>query len=258
MDQRREYRAILAADIERSAGRGDGALREIREVLAAALRQSAELSGIDFGACLRHDSGDGIWLILPAGTVKTRLIHPLAHELAVRLHAHNRLAGPLAQVRVRLALHAGDIRFDPDGAAFGRPLEVVARLLDAPPVKSALAASPPSVSLAVVVSPHFYEETIPHGDPGIVPENFRRVSLTVKEFASDAWLYLPQGGPASPATPGDTAPSDNGTSQPDGTGDDEPDERAPARSLMVNKASQSGTVYAVQHGSQHIDINGKP
>lgn len=241
MATNREYRAILAVDIERSAGRGDEALRKIRDVLRIALRESVERSEIDWDACGQRDSGDGIWLVLPAGVRKIQLLHPLAYELAARLHAHNRMARPLAEVRVRLALHAGDISLGPAGEPYGRPFEVTARMLDAPSVKSALAESP--ASLAVVISQHFYDDTVPHGYPGIEPESFRRVSITVKEYEEDAWLYLPHGGiPEPPAADREDRP--------------ETSERVPGRSVQINKAKDSGAVYATQHGSQHIYVNG--
>ena len=193
-----EYRSVLAADIAGSAGRGDRALRDIRAVLFTALRAAMERSEIDWTACSRHDMGDGIRLIMPPGTPKTRLLHPLGYELAVRLRAHNNGAAPLAQVRIRLALHAGDVHVGSDGTTVGHPLEVVARLLDAPPARQALAADP-ALPLAVIVSPHFYDETVPQGYPGIDRESFRRVAVTVKEFAGEAWLWLPLApGPASP------------------------------------------------------------
>lgn len=245
MATNREYRVLLAADIERSAGRGDEALRKIRDVLRTALRESAERSGIDWDACLSRDTGDGMWLILPAGVQKTLLLHPLARELAALLQAHNRMAGPPAQVRVRLSLHAGDICLVPDGEPYGRPFEVTARMLDADPVKAALASSPGP--LAVVVSQHFYEETVPHGYPGIEPENFRRVSLTVKEYTADAWLCLPHSG--TPAA----APQDR-SERPGRPERPEASKEVPGRSVQINKAKENGTVYATQHGSQHIYV----
>lgn len=262
MEQQREYRAILAADIERSAGRGDAALGEIRQVLDATLREAAERSAIDFDACHYQDSGDGLWLVLPAGTPKSRLLYPLAYELAVRLHARNRRAGDLTRVRIRLALHAGEICFGSEGSAYGRPFEVAARMLDAPPVKSALASSP-AVSLVAVLSTHFYEDTVPHGDPGIEPESFRPVSLAVKEYTGNAWLYLPEIGLADtePPTP---QPSGHEPSAHEPPGDENQTRdgalasaaaaTGPARYEQNNHAEGNGTVNAVQHGSQHIVV----
>jgi len=231
--QTQEYRAILATDIERSSGRGMIALRAIRETLQSELREAAGQSGIDWDACLRIDSGDGMHLIVPSDVPKARLVYPLLRELATRLRAHNRLAGPPAQVRVRLALHAGDVDISPRGTVSGPPLEVTARMLDAAEVKSALKASP-DASLAALLSPHFYDETVPHGYPGIEAGDFRKVSVAVKNYTGDAWLCVPHTG----NQPGGGQPKDAG----------EPSDRF----SMTNSASRGGVVNAVQHGSLYV------
>jgi len=68
---------------------------------------------------------------------------------------------------------------------------VVARLLDAPSAREVLVRGGTAVPLTVIVSQHFYDGTVPHGYPGIERESFRRIAVTVKEFAADAWLWLP-------------------------------------------------------------------
>jgi class 3 adenylate cyclase len=204
MDHEPEYRALMAVDVEHSAGRGDMALQTVRDVLFSSLRESFERSGIDWEACLRDDLGDGVRVTAPAGTHKTRLIHPLTHELAVRLRAHNRLAGPLTRIRVRIALHAGDVYIDRAGTITGQPLEVLARMLDAAPARTALANAPETVPSVVLVSQHFYDETVRHGYPGTDPETFHNVTFTVKEYTADAWLHLPLS--AIAPEPASTAP----------------------------------------------------
>lgn len=237
-----EYRALLAVDIERSAGRGNVAFHRIREVLHTALRESFEQSGIDWHSCLRHDLGDGMRVAAPSGTRKTRLLYPLLPELAARLRAHNRPAGPDTRVRVRAALHAGDICLGPAGAVTGRPLEVLARLLDAPPAREALARAPQTVAASVLVSQHYYEDAVRHGYPGIDPETFRQVTVVAKEFTGDAWLHLPGHPVPPPAGPADRA------------AEKEPRQE---RSTMIVKASGHGTVYATQHGDTHIHSAGE-
>ncbi|WP_052851488.1 hypothetical protein [Streptomyces avicenniae] len=237
MEDMPEYRALLAVDISRSAGRGDVALRQIREALLTALRASFACSGIDWRASLRQDLGDGMRVAAPAGTPKAALVHPLVHELTARLRAHNRLAGPLTQVRVRIALHAGDVRVGRDGTVVGRPLEVLARLLDAAPAHAALARTPEATT-ALLVSEHFHEETVCQGRPGIDPASFRRVGVRHKEFAASAWLHVP-GHADADATPPPAAdrPADGGAS-----GD----------ARMINKASGHGVVYALRNGTMNI------
>ncbi|MFI7272384.1 hypothetical protein [Streptomyces sp. NPDC049879] len=233
-----EYRALLAVDIAGSAGRGDVALRQIREALGTALREAFARSGIDWGACLRHDLGDGVRVAAPAGTPKTRLLHPLVHELTARLRAHNRLAGPLTQVRVRIALHAGDVYVGPDGTVVGRPLEVLARLLDSVPAHAALEREP-GATAALLVSRHFHEDTVHQGRPGIDPGAFRRVAVREKEFSADAWLHVP----AYEAEP---------SQEPVGAGEG----GAAGAPRMINRASGHGAVYAVQNGTMNVGRKG--
>ncbi|MET8546385.1 hypothetical protein ABZW03_38045 [Kitasatospora sp. NPDC004799] len=252
MDWELAYRPVLAVDIEGSSGRGDTALMTIRRVLATALRESFGQSRIDWSACLREDLGDGLRVTAPAGAAKAALIHPLVHEFAARLRAHNRTAAPATSIRVRMALHAGDLRLGPDGEVAGRPLEVLSRLLDAPVARTALAAAPASTVAVLVLSQHFHEETVPHGYPGIDPEMFREVTVRAKEFTAPAWLGLaaaPSGPPGPPGPSGPSAPSDPAAAPSPAAAPPRPR----GRSTMVNKASGQGVINAVQNGDQYIN-----
>ncbi|GGQ53953.1 hypothetical protein [Kitasatospora griseola] len=239
MDGELAYRAVLAVDIERSAGRGDPALLAIRAALRTVLRESFERSRIDWEACRVDDLGDGLRVTAPAGVRKAALVHPLFDEVAARLRAHNRLAGALTTIRVRMALHAGDVRLGPDGEVAGRPLEVLARLLDAPAVRTELAEAPPQSVAVLVLSEHFHEETVQPGRPGIEPEAFRQVAVANKEFTTTAWIRTaPAEGPSEAAAP--AVPAVPAAPPPAG----------PSR--MTNRATGHGVIYAVQNGVQHI------
>ncbi len=200
--RRPAYRTLLATDIAHSAGRGDVAATEIRRVLRTALRESFTQSGITWDDCLVTDLGDGFSIAAPSDTSKIALLYPLLTELANRLRTHNRTAGDLTQIKVRAALHAGDITVDDTGVPTGRPLEVLARLLDAAPLRAALENTPEPTPVAAYLSHHFYEETVPHGHPGINTEDFHKYPFTTKEYSADAWLYLP-GRPTSMHAPAD-------------------------------------------------------
>jgi hypothetical protein len=245
------YRSVLAVDIERSAGRGDPALMTIRHVLREALRASFEQSGIDWGACRVADLGDGLRVTAPAGVAKAALIYPLLDDVAARLRAHNRLAGPATVIRVRMALHAGELRLGPCGGVAGRPLEVLARLLDAPTVRAALAAAPRSTVAVLVLSQHFHEETVPHGYPGIEPEAFREVAISNKEFTARAWLRL--AGPPTAAVDGPVGagPVCEASKEPAA----QPQRCGPSR--MTNRACGHGVIYALYNGVQHINTTGE-
>jgi hypothetical protein len=250
-----DYRALLAVDIERSGGRGNVAQLQIRERLSRALAASFDQSGIDMSACRRDDLGDGFRVIAAPGMSKSRLLYPLMNELAGRLRTANDTAVPQARVRVRAALHAGDVYLDHDGGVAGLPLEVLARLLDAAPVRQALERAPQTVPVALLISQHFYDETVPHGYPGIDAAAFRKVRVVAKEYAADAWLHLP-GSLLPPPDPGPDALPGKDRCAPAPGGPE-----AGTRSTMINKASGHGVIYASQNGTQHInhrDINHRP
>ncbi|WP_217223773.1 hypothetical protein [Streptomyces anulatus] len=253
MEEVREYRALFAVDIVGSSGRGDVALEQIRQVLSAALHASFTRGGVDWDDCLRHDLGDGMRIVAPAGTPETSLIHPLVHELTARLRAHNLLAGQPTRIRLRMALHAGSVRVGRDGTVSGRPLEVLARLLDAEPVRAALVQAPDATT-ALLVSEHFHESAVCQGRPGIDPAAFRRVDVREKEFAGSAWLHVPAYGGAPQAT--GSAPdrtdsdADRAAPAPDRTA---PDAGAPAGDTkVISKASGHGVIYALGTGTMNI------
>ncbi|MFD7124442.1 MULTISPECIES: hypothetical protein [Streptomyces] len=281
MEEVREYRALFAVDIVGSSGRGDVALEQIRQVLSAALHASFTRSGVDWDACLRHDLGDGMRVVAPAGTPETSLIHPLVHELTARLRAHNLLAGTPTRIRLRMALHAGSVQVGRGGTVSGRPLEVLARLLDAEPVRAALAQAPEATT-ALLVSEHFHETAVCEGRPGIEPAAFRRVDVREKEFAGSAWLHVPAYGgtpqaagsvPDRTSSDPDRTPSgpdrtpsdaDRTPSDPDRTPSDAdrmapaPDRTAPApdapagNTKVISKASGHGVIYALGNGTMNI------
>ncbi|MGM1065521.1 hypothetical protein [Saccharothrix sp. Mg75] len=238
-----EYRAMLALDVQRSSGRGEAARKELRRVLFAELESSCRESGIEWAECFREDLGDGMMIVFPAMTAKNRIIHPLVPELAARLRAHNRLAGELTGIRVRVAVHAGDVLVDGDRIV-GSPMELLARLLDAPQLRQALATAPESAPLALITSAHVHEEVVRHGYPGIDPDDFRAVAVEVKETAVDAWLRVAGGAPARdrrmPGTAG-SAPA--------------PEKSAPGF-VQHNTPSAHGVVYASQGGNQHFWTGG--
>jgi hypothetical protein len=194
------YRPMFAVDIEESAGRGDAALLQGRAVLADAVRSAVEESGIELSQCSWTTHGDLVRVITPAGSDKALLLYPMLHNLSTRLRVHNRTAGPAGTVRVRAAVHAGTVHVD-EGEVVGGALELLTRLLDAPPLKAALAGAPPPVTVAVLVSEHVYDDAVRHGHRGIDPATFGPRRFTVKETTATGWLQLPGWGlpPDEPA-----------------------------------------------------------
>lgn len=244
MNPRYEYRALMACDIAGSAGRGEQRLQEIRRVLRSALFDALRVADLDARDFAFADTGDGCRLVAPAALPKAGLLFPLLPELCSRIREHNRHAGADTQLRVRAAVHAGEIRLDPDGTVSGSPFEALARLLDSAPLRHATLAGTGGTPLAAILSHHFYEETVGHGHEGLEADAFTAADVRVKEYAARAWLWYP-GSPVGPQV---------GTGRDSGPGE-QPAPPEPRTVEQVVRATGNGTVFAVHRGDQHIRHN---
>jgi tetratricopeptide (TPR) repeat protein len=90
-------------------------------------------------------------------------------------------------MRLRLALHAGEIHHD-DYGLVGTAINLAFRMLDAKPLKKALAES--TGVLGVIASQWFFDEVIRH-DPTNHPGEYHRIRVIAKETETDAWIRLP-------------------------------------------------------------------
>ncbi len=126
-------------------------------------------------------------ILIPSNVPKTLVAASLPAELAKELAAHNSASSAEATIRLRVAVHAGEVLLDNHGVV-GRSVNLAFRMLDASAVKSALADS--SGVLVLIVSDWFFQEVIRH-EPLCKPATYRRALITVKETAAIAWISLP-------------------------------------------------------------------
>jgi len=92
------------------------------------------------------------------------------------------------QLRVRVALHAGNVHDDNNGY-FGEALDAAFRLLDAPRVKAELKTAPGP--LLLVVSSDIYTAVVPD-DTGPSPGNSSRlVTAQVAGHEYEGWIHVP-------------------------------------------------------------------
>ena len=101
------------------------------------------------------------------------------------------------RLRLRMALHAGEVYRDAHGVA-GAAVNNAFRLAEAAELRSALAAAPGV--LALIVSDWFFSEVVRH-DPAAEPGSYRRVQVNVKETAAAGWIRVPDPGAAAIAVP---------------------------------------------------------
>ena len=211
MDQRfAVHRTIVVVDVE---GFGDPRRTsrqqvEIRDGLYRATREAFDRAGIPWDSCDHEDRGDGIFILVPAEVPKSLLAESLPPALVAALKNHNSEHPGLQQVRLRMALHAGEVTYDDHGVT-GAAVNLAFRMLDAKDLKAALARS--GGVLAVIVSSWFYEEVVRHTAAAAM---YVAVPVTVKETAVTGWMCSPddldpdgQGRPAAsvPAMAGPAA-----------------------------------------------------
>ncbi len=145
-----------------------------------------------------EDRGDGFLTVVPPNVSTARVIHQLLKELPTALELHNGNQRESARFKMRLAVNVGPVVSDAMGVS-GEAIIVVARLIEAPSFKQAIAESKGS-SLGVIASPFVYETVIRHGaDPGDVA-SYSEVPVEVKESDTTAWMKLFEA-PSSPLIP---------------------------------------------------------
>jgi len=125
-------------------------------------------------------------------------------RLAAGLQRHNRTAPASRQLRLRVAMHAGEVVRDAHGYT-GKDLNLAFRLLNAHSLRSHLAGA--RTSLVLVISDSIYNDIVVQGHGHIGPDAFQPIPITGKNVHAQAWMYLPgrhpgpaarRGGPTEP------------------------------------------------------------
>ncbi len=171
-------------------GRTSETFVQVRHVLFSLLANAFEVSGVTWEMCLRRDTGDGMIVVVPPHFPKVRLLYPLIAHLSSELVRYNASAPPALRIRVRVAIHAGEIRLDEYGVT-GRPKVLLARLLDSRVLRDALTEAPDEVPMVILVSDRFHEDIQDQGEPGLDILSYQPVTVQEKETDVRAWLHIP-------------------------------------------------------------------
>ncbi|MGD0604158.1 MAG: tetratricopeptide repeat protein [Streptosporangiaceae bacterium] len=206
------HRAILIVDVESfgDPARTNAHQLAVRAAMYKALRQSFARARISWVGCAVEDRGDGVLVLVPPEVPKSRLVTRLPARLADILGRHNAACPAPERIRLRMALHAGEVHGDAHGFA-GASVNRAFRLIEAPPSRTALHDT--AGVIALIVSDWFYDEVVRHY-PAAGPSCFRQVRVVMKETEMTAWVRvlgaqdaLSQGdnGKAAPAAPPELA-----------------------------------------------------
>jgi hypothetical protein len=185
-----EHRGILALDIQ-----GFGRLERtnptrarMRTGLHRILGNAMTSAGIEPEHVEQSEYGDGVLVLLRPQVSKARLLHPLLPRLLSGLARYNRTAPDTARLRLRVAVHAGELLRDAHGIT-GEDLILAFRLLDADVVRARLIQD--MADLVMIVSDAIYQGIVKHGYSRIDPAVFEPVWVTAKETRTRAWLHIP-------------------------------------------------------------------
>ena len=157
----------------------------VRDGLYRVMRQAFRHAGIAWDDCYHEDRGDGVLVLVPAEVPKELLVGWLPPALAAGLGQHNGAHPGPEQIRLRMALHAGEVRYDEYGVT-AVSVNLAFRLLEADPLRAALARSPGV--LAVIASSWFFEEVVRQCGASA---RYRPVEVAVKETTTIGWICLP-------------------------------------------------------------------
>jgi hypothetical protein len=183
------HRTIVVVDVERFGDRRRTSVHQVavRAGLYQVLRRAFEQAGVLWNACDHEDRGDGVVVLVPAETPKALFVDAVPHALAKALREHNNIHAVEARIRLRMAVHAGEVIFDQHGFT-ATAVNMAFRLLDAAPLKTVLAESPGV--LAVITSGWFFDEVVRHS-PACDAATYRPVRISVKETSTVAWIGRP-------------------------------------------------------------------
>jgi hypothetical protein len=181
--------AVFAVDIVgfTRPDRDDDIRRYLHERLYAMLQGAFDGSAIPWTACWHEDRGDGALVVIPPGVSGMNLVGPLPERLRALVRRHNHVSSEAARIQLRAAAHFGLVEHDGHGFV-GSDVNLLFRMLDAPTLKRALAAS--RADLALIVSDHVYRTFVCRHPSLMSPDDFEAIKFQVKQAKFQAWRHL--------------------------------------------------------------------
>lgn len=191
MRPKAQHYAILVADIEKFGSRSNPVQAWLRERLYELLEGALDEAGIDHRAEPRpSDRGDGVFWLLPGSVPKIDLTGRFVDLLQAGLRAHARTSNDEGALRLRAALHFGEVAWDGRGWV-GEDLNTACRIVDLQALRDALSAGQRS-GLALAVSDEWYRGVIRHEYPETDSGAYRAVRFDAKEIkGARVWIRVP-------------------------------------------------------------------
>lgn len=181
------YYALLVVDIENWGGRPAVVQVRLQAALRGILRDAIAVSSVSAHDVRTTSRGDGAIVAIPAVVPKEVVTARLVRAIDEKVRGYDVSADAGAEMRLRVALHAGDIHDGGDEWA-GEAVVTACRLVDSELLHRVLAAAGRSV-LALIVSDVWYRSVV--GGGWVPPAGFERVWPVVKNYDGPAWVRVP-------------------------------------------------------------------
>jgi GUN4-like len=194
-------RFVVGVDVEKFSSRNANQQIVIQRELDRMLTEAALNAGLDRAAWECRAEGDGEVAVLPADVDLLLIVRRFVVELDSLLTDHNEHHQANTRIRLRVAMHLDSITWGRLGYA-GEALIVLSRLLDSPPVRTAL-ESTAGVNLVQIISEDVFKRAVLPEVGGIKERHFRKVlvDLPAKGFRQNAYLYVSGGAAPVPPQP---------------------------------------------------------
>lgn len=209
MKSRSAYYIMIIIDIEQFGRRKNPDQHWLRRQMYDVLESAAERAGIPWSQCHLADRGDGVIILIPAAAAvsKEEVTEGFIRELTTELATYAGRSRETVAMRMRVALHAGDVVRDEHGWV-GAELNTACRLVDLPALRDALRQAP-HARLALIVSDMWFKTVVSH-DPGAVDHRtYTQVPITTKELDDWSWIHLPGHPKPEAPPPKTTSPPDH-------------------------------------------------
>jgi hypothetical protein len=179
---------------------GDDVLLQVRENMYRLLAAAFDDAGIGWADSRHEGRGDLVVIAVPPSVRAEVLLDDLVLRLRAGLRRHNKLASDIAQVRLRMGVHVGQLTFSPTGMS-GTALTRLTDMVEAPAFVRAFTES--AVEFGLVASDYMYDEVIRY-EPGLIEAAaYDQIKVPTGHAHECAWAHFP----SRPARPMRSAPS---------------------------------------------------
>ncbi|TDD62950.1 hypothetical protein [Actinomadura rubrisoli] len=190
-----QYHAMAAFDICGFGNSGDpNVMRHMRSCMYQVIQSAAETAQMRWVDCEYEDRGDGLYLLAPPGYSVHSLVDPLAPLIRRGLGQVNRTLSVDHRLRLRMAVHHGELVHDEHGVV-SPDLNTLFRLLDAPVLRARFEQG----DLALIVSEDVYRRVVRWGTGLIDQKEFEPLLIDYKKTLCVAWAALPPQPASAPA-----------------------------------------------------------